>query len=61
LAYGVGYAIISATYDKFPRRVELVPFDLQVLFGIVIAICVVASLIGIRKALKVEASEALGG
>ena len=61
VAYGVGYGIISATYDKFPRRVELVTLDLQVLFGIVIAICVVASLIGIRKALHVEAAEALGG
>ncbi|MBI5444719.1 MAG: ABC transporter permease [Deltaproteobacteria bacterium] len=61
VAYGVGYGIIRMTYDKFPRRVELVPLDLQVLFGIVMAICVVASLIGIRKALKVEASEALSG
>lgn len=60
-AYGVGYGIIRMTYDRFPRRVELVPLDLQALFAIVMAICVVASLIGIRKALKVEASEALGG
>lgn len=60
-AYAIGYAVISATYDKFPRRVELLAFDLQVLFAIVIVISVAASLAGIRKALKVEPSEALGG
>jgi len=49
------------TYDKFPRRVELVAFDLQALFVIVMAICVLSSLLGVRKALKVDPSQALGG
>ena len=61
IAYFVGYVIISLTYDKFPRRVELAPFDLQVLFAIVMAICVLSSLLGIRKALKVDPAQALGG
>jgi putative ABC transport system permease protein len=61
VAYGIGYAIISVTYEKFPRRVELVPIDLQGLFVIVLAICALASLVGIRKALKVDPSQALGG
>lgn len=60
-AYFVGYAVIGMTYDKFPRRVVLVPSDLQILFVIVMAICVVSSLLGIRKALRVEPSQALGG
>ena len=61
IAYVIGYVIISMTYDKFPRRVELIPFDLQMLFAIVMFICVLSSLLGVRKALKVDASQALGG
>ncbi|CAG0969615.1 hypothetical protein GEOBC_01198 [Geobacteraceae bacterium] len=35
--------------------------DLQTLFVIVIAICTISNIVGIRKALKVEPAEALGG
>lgn len=61
LAYGIGYALILLTYEKFPRRVVLDKFDLQSLFVIVIAICMISSFVGIRKALRVEPAEALGG
>ncbi|MSM39391.1 MAG: FtsX-like permease family protein [Geobacter sp.] len=61
VAYGIGYAAIWSTHDKFPRRVDLVAIDLQLLFVIVVVICIAASMVGIRKALKVEASQALGG
>lgn len=61
IAYAVGYTLISLTYEKFPRRVELVPIDLIGLFVIVLLICVAASLVGIRKAMRVEPAEALGG
>jgi putative ABC transport system permease protein len=61
IAYVVGYTLISLTYENFPRRVVLEAFDLQVLFIIVMFICALASFVGIRKALKVEPAEALGG
>ena len=61
LAFGVGYLLILLTYEKFPRRIVLEAFDLQMLFVIVMAICTVSSFVGIRKALKVEPAEALGG
>ncbi len=61
IAYGIGYVLILLTYDKFPRRIVLEPFDLQALFVIVMVICMIASFVGIRKALKVEPAEALGG
>jgi putative ABC transport system permease protein len=61
LAYGIGYILILLTYEKFPRRIVLEAFDLQSLFVIVIAICMISSFVGIRKALKVEPAEALGG
>ena len=61
IAYGIGYVLILLTYEKFPRRIVLEAFDLQALFVIVIAICTISSFVGIRKALKVEPAEALGG
>jgi putative ABC transport system permease protein len=61
IAFAVGYTLISLTYEKFPRHIVLEPFDLQVLFIIVMFICALASFVGIRKALKVEPAEALGG
>ncbi|MDD2582261.1 MAG: ABC transporter permease [Desulfuromonadaceae bacterium] len=61
IAYVIGYGLILLTYEKFPRRIVLETFDLQALFGIVIVICTVSSFVGIRKALKIEPGEALGG
>ena len=61
LAYGIGYLLILLTYEKFPRRIVLEAFDLQSLFVIVMVICTISSFVGIRKALKVEPAEALGG
>ena len=60
-AYLAALVIINLTSDKFPRRVELLNSDLQVLFVIVLGICVLASVAGIRKALSIEPAEALGG
>ena len=61
IAYTIGYGLILLTYEKFPRRIVLEAFDLQILFVIVIVICTISSFVGIRKALKVEPAEALGG
>jgi len=61
IAYGVGYLLILLTYENFPRRIVLEPMDLRALFGIVMVICTISSFVGIRKALKVEPAEALGG
>lgn len=61
LAYGIGYALISLTYEKFPRRIVLDSSDLQWLFVLILAICTISSLVGIRKAMRVEPAEALGG
>ncbi|KHK01702.1 ABC transporter permease [Desulfovibrio sp. TomC] len=61
LAYGIGYALITLTYEKFPRRIVLEASDLQGLFVLILAICTISSLVGIRKAMRVEPAEALGG
>ena len=61
IAYVVGYTLLFLSKDTFPRRIVLIPFDLQVLMVLVVVICTLASLVGIRKALQVDPAEALGG
>ena len=61
LGYALGAVLISRTYQYFPRRVVIVAFDQYVLLGIVVLICVLASLVGIWKAVRVDPTTALGG
>jgi putative ABC transport system permease protein len=61
LGYGFGAVLINLTYQYFPRRVAIMAFDQYVLLGIVVVICVLASFIGIRRALNVDATIAMGG
>jgi putative ABC transport system permease protein len=61
LGFVLGAVLISRTYQYFPRRIVIVAFDQWVLLGIVLVICVVASLLGISKALGVDPTTALGG
>jgi putative ABC transport system permease protein len=59
LGYGVAYVIGHWAFPLFPRRVILVTNDLWLLAGIVVGISVLASLLGIAKALSVEPHEVL--
>ncbi len=61
IAFVVGSVLIHLLYDRFPRRVVLFPSDQLVLMAIVGGICVLASLLGIRRALAVDPLQALGG
>ena len=66
LALGViGFVVgkITATFSApaFPKYVLLMPTDSILGFVAVLAICVLASLIAIRMALKVDPAEAIGG
>jgi len=60
VGYGVAFALGSRIFPAFPRRVILDPFDLYVLGGIVVAISVLASLLGVWKAMRVSPNEAVG-
>ena len=53
----------SATFAAplFPKYVLLMPADSIVGFFAVLAICVLASIVAIRMALKVDPAEAIGG
>jgi putative ABC transport system permease protein len=66
LALGViGFVVgkITATFAApfFPKYVLLMPIDSIVGFFSIIAICILASIIAIRVALKVNPAEAIGG
>jgi len=56
-----GATLILAVKDYFPRRVVLHPEDGLLLGAAVIVVCVLASGLGVRLALKVEPAKALGG
>ncbi|NJS37652.1 MAG: ABC transporter permease [Rhodobacteraceae bacterium] len=58
---GIGLALILLVKDSFPRRVVLEPFNALVLTGIILMVCLVASGLGVRAALKVDPATALGG
>ncbi len=60
LAYGVGYLVGGRLFPRFPRRVLITGEDLLQLAGIVLVISVFASLLGIRRALRVDPAEAIG-
>jgi putative ABC transport system permease protein len=56
-----GASLLFSVKDFFPRRVALGLEEVAVFGLLVVAICLVASLLGVRLALRVEPSQALGG
>lgn len=61
IGFTVGTIAIGLTYEYFPRRVVIFVSDQIVVFAMVIGICVAASVIGIRKALRIDATTAMAG
>ena len=61
IGFTFGAVMINLFADRFPRRVLLMPEDALALGAIVMAVCVVASGLGVRLALKVDPATALGG
>ena len=56
-----GTALVLIAKDFFPRRVVLLPEDIAILFGIVVVVCLIASALGVRVAVKVDPARALTG
>jgi len=59
VGFGIAYLVGQQLFPMFPRRVILANSDLLQLAGIVLAISVLSSLLGIWKAMKVSPNEAL--
>ncbi|HQU69033.1 MAG TPA: ABC transporter permease [Albidovulum sp.] len=58
--WGIGLLLILTVKDYFPRRVVLEPFNTMVLAGIIAAVCLLSSALGVRAAMKVDPATALG-
>lgn len=59
LGFGIAYFIGKWLFPHFPRRVVIMPDDLVQLAIVVLVISVLASLLGISKALRVDPGEVL--
>ena len=61
LGYAIAYVVGQKVFPHFPRRVVLTDGDLVQLAVIVVLISVLASLLGIWRAMRVQPNEALMG
>ena len=61
IAFGFGTLLISLLLDQFPRRVVIEWPDVAALGGVILLVCILASALGVRLALKVDPARALGG
>lgn len=61
IGWTFGLVIVLTIKDYFPRRVVLNPESALALGGIIIVVCLAASSLGVRAALRVDPATALGG
>ncbi|MEZ5890009.1 MAG: ABC transporter permease [Xanthobacteraceae bacterium] len=61
IGFSFGLSFILAMKDSFPRRVVVEAPDVAALAAVVVAICLLASTLGVRFALKVDPATALAG
>lgn len=61
IGFGIGGLLISNIKDYFPKRLILQPLDGLSLAGVVVIICLLASMYGVYTALKVDPARALAG
>ena len=61
VGFAAGTALVSATKDWFPRRIVMEPTDIAMLFGVVVVVCLLASALGVRVAVRVDPARALVG
>ena len=54
-------ALVAAAKNWFPRHVVLEPTDLTMLLGVVVVVCLLASALGVRVAVRVDPARALVG
>jgi putative ABC transport system permease protein len=61
ISFLVGALLVHAAHGFFPRRVVLEAADAATLFGAVLVVCLLASALGVRTALKIDPASALAG
>jgi len=61
VGFFIGAALVSTAKDRFPRHVVLEPTDLGILFGVVVVVCLLATALAVRAAVRVDPARALAG
>lgn len=61
ISYVAGTAMVYVFKGWFPRRIVMLPEDIAALFGVVVIVCLLASVLGVRAALRVDSGRALVG
>jgi putative ABC transport system permease protein len=61
IGFFFGVVLVASFKDYFPRRVILLPGDITMLFSIIVMVCLLASALGVRVAVKVDPAKALVG
>ena len=61
IAYAIAVTLGELTFDKWPRLVLVEAQDRLLLLAVVVVVCALASVLGVRRALRVEAGAALTG
>ncbi len=61
VGWAFGLALILLIKDGFPRRVVLETGNVMMLGAVVVVVCLLASGLGVRAALKVDPASAIGG
>ncbi len=61
IGFITGTVLVYLFNGWFPRRIEMLSSDILTLFGVVIVVCLLASVLGVRAALRVDAGKALMG
>lgn len=61
ISFSVGLVLINVAHGYFPRRLVLEPADAAALSGVVLVVCLLASALGVRIALKIDPATALAG
>ena len=61
ISYVAGTALVYVFRGLFPRRLVMLPEDIAALLGVVVVVCLLASVLGVRAALRVDPGRALTG
>lgn len=59
VSFAIGLALVLAFQGYAPRRLVILPGDVAVVFAITVVICLAASSLGVRLALKIDPAAAL--
>ena len=55
----IGLLLILQLKNVFPRRLLVEPVDVAILFGVVVVVCLLGSVLGVRAAVKIDPAKAL--